>query len=167
MTAQESEWIFYKGENRVLLSQPLKPFLDAQTPPLRWLTQSTSNWRGYVGHWTVEHDRLALVSIEGLIADEADYAEAFDEKSQRSSRWLYDRARKASVDRIFGRHEVVADWFTGTLTIVAGELVEYVHMDFFSSYSRYIALEIVEGRLVSEQILGSQDLWGSVALKRN
>src|SRR5690606_23810441 len=49
--------------------------------------------------------------------------------------------------RIFPRQEKVKiDWFTGILILPHGEMVEYVHQGYASTYSNYWLLEIEKGK---------------------
>lgn len=45
---------------------------------------------------------------------------------------------------------IFADWFNGTLKIPQGELLEYVHMGFGSTYEKELQLVIVDGRVVEK-----------------
>ena len=47
----------------------------------------------------------------------------------------------------------VATWFTGHLIVLTGELVGYVHMGYGSTYSSYLILTVVEGKVQRQRKL--------------
>ena len=47
--------------------------------------------------------------------------------------------------------EIKVDWLTGLLVLPYGELVNYVHMGYGSTYENYILLEFNSGRLKNEK----------------
>ena len=49
------------------------------------------------------------------------------------------------------------DWLSGLLVIPDGELVNYVHMGYASTYSNYILLELDKGNLTDEKIFGYEE----------
>jgi hypothetical protein len=55
-------------------------------------------------------------------------------------------AQRDVRDQLFpGRSEVVADWYTGTMIIPKGKIVDYVHMGYGSTYERYTVIWIRHG----------------------
>lgn len=47
--------------------------------------------------------------------------------------------------RLIGEQPLLADWFSGTLTVPCGELVQYVHMGFGSVYASEIHIHVERG----------------------
>ena len=92
----------------------------------------TALWRGYVGSWEIVEDRLYLVELNGTLEDgsEASLATVFP----------------GFPDRVF------AHWFTGTIRIPQGRMLEYVHMDYLSIYERDLLLEIKKGVVINTSI---------------
>ena len=65
MTAQFTEILHLRGEKLSLCSQPLDGYLDSAANPIKFESTSTALWRGYVGSWTIENDRLYLTKLSG------------------------------------------------------------------------------------------------------
>jgi hypothetical protein len=133
MTAQVSERLLYEGKAAVpLRSTPLTPWLQQQGKADIFQWTNTANWRGYVGTWEIADDRLHLVGLTGRLKD----------------------GSAASLDALFPNSggRVLATWYSGTLCIPEGELVEYVHLGFASRYERDRLLEIENGVLVSSSV---------------
>lgn len=131
MTAQSKEKLKYKGQNLLMSSTPLSQYfaMGGYNPGLRSFI--TSNWRGYIGTWEILDNRLYLVELRGTVfADEGE--------------------REVSLKDIFPDYpkRVFAHWYTGSLRIPEGELLEYVHMGFQSTYESDLLLEIEKGVLI-------------------
>lgn len=54
--------------------------------------------------------------------------------------------------RLLGEEPLFADWFSGTLIVPVGELVQYVHMGFGSVYASEIHLRVERGVVVERRI---------------
>jgi hypothetical protein len=132
MTAQFSESLFYEGKVRSMQSEPLAPYLDAMPLPPEFQDFCTACWRRYVGHWEIKNDRLYLVDIK--------------------AHWK--NGTPVRLHELFpGRFEkIFADWFTGTIQCPQGELLNYVHMGFSSTYERDLLLDIEDGVLVNSHV---------------
>jgi hypothetical protein len=48
---------------------------------------------------------------------------------------------------------ILADWFSGSIVVPRGELIEYVHMGFASTYERDLHIEIDRGVVVKSWIV--------------
>lgn len=49
-----------------------------------------------------------------------------------------------------------ADWFTGTLRVPQGELVEYVHMGFGSVYAEELHIRVENGEVVGRRVVDNR-----------
>lgn len=47
------------------------------------------------------------------------------------------------------KEKLKIDWLKGILVIPCGEIVNYVHMGYGSTYENYILLEIADGKLIN------------------
>jgi len=66
MTAQEREMLYYNGKTYWLATEPLKQLFDLMGDDRPVLVSgSTSCWRGYVGTWEIENDKLFLIDFKG------------------------------------------------------------------------------------------------------
>ena len=100
---------------------------------------STANWRGYVATFGITNNTLSLKEIETEIYKDESYSTL------------------SIKEKIFGSTEdQTVDWFTGILTLPRGEMENYVHMGYGSSYSKYTLLEIKKGKLSKERKLNSK-----------
>ncbi|MDX1680286.1 MAG: hypothetical protein R3242_06105 [Akkermansiaceae bacterium] len=136
-TAQYPDIIFYKGEKHSLHDNPMDAYFDKhpEKKPKGGIT-STALWRGYVASFEFKEKNLVLKDIKIQTWD----------RSSEESEW------KSVRDQIVPANEdLIIDWHSGLLTLPHGELVEYVHMGYLSSYSNYILLEIENGVLMEER----------------
>ncbi len=68
------------------------------------------------------------------------------DKKNRDVKW------KSVLKEVFPKQkEIKVDWLTGLLVLPYGELVNYVHMGYGSTYENYILLEFNSGRLKNEK----------------
>lgn len=125
MTAQIPERLIHKGEDLALCSTPLSDFFAmAGVTPEFEVTWSTL-WRGYIGTWEIVADRLYLIGLEGTLPG----------------------GTPASIEAIFPgfRNRVFAHWYSGTLRLPQGHLLEYVHGGYQSTYERDLFMDIERG----------------------
>jgi hypothetical protein len=127
MTAQFSEKIIFQGNEYFLLSTPLESYLMAMDKPPVFDSGISACWRGYVATWEVESDKLYLSKLDVL------------DKSftQNAMEYLFGETRN-----------ILADWFSGELRIAMGEMAQYVHMGFESTYAKEMFLTIKKGYVI-------------------
>lgn len=132
MTAQSAERIFYQGENQAMFTNPLFDYfaLGRIEPP--FVAPNTALWRGYVGTWEITGDRLYLIGLKGYLEG-------------------YTEATLAAIfpdfpDRVF------AHWYSGPLRIPQGEMLNYFHGGYGSTYERDVLLDVERGVIVNTQI---------------
>lgn len=132
MTAQVAEQLDYLGEMLSMCSQPLDSFFEAAGRSPRFAANSTACWRGYVGHWRIEADRLYLISIRAEL----------------------EGGSAVTLNQIFPGYSerVWAHWFSGTLRCPRGRLVKYVHAGYGSSFEADLFIEIRRGVVVSTSL---------------
>jgi hypothetical protein len=135
-TAQTPDKIIYNGKEYRLNSNPLEPYFE-KFPDKRPKSEimSTSLWRGYVATFEVRDNQLFLKDIEILCSDTTS-------KETFSIKW------RSVINDVFpDQNNIKIDWFTGILVIPYGELINYVHMGYGSTYENYILLEFDQGNL--------------------
>lgn len=129
-TAQFPDILIYEGKQYDLLTNPLEPFFE-EHPDLRPTWTSTALWRGYVATFEIKDNQLVVKDV--VIPD-------------------YDKGDSSIFKVLFPNQEkVVITWLTGILTLPIGDMVEYVHMGYGSTYNKYKLMYIQEGNLVQEQ----------------
>jgi hypothetical protein len=131
MTLQAGEDLIYKGEERDLNSEPLKPYLDSlkENPFIRATTACN---RGYFGKWLIENDKLYLIELAGNI----------------------ENNEEVDINFLFpGQTKVFAEWFTGELEIPQGNEIPHENPDVYTLYERNLFLEFENGELIGEKII--------------
>lgn len=145
-TSQEPDNLILEGEQLSLATNPLSPLIQdgrikLPEPAERW----SSNWRGYVATWTVKNEQMLLSKIDVLLRPEG-AAEGTDAVSVNV------------LPQVFPEQtEVPAEWFSGALVVPRGEVVNYVHMGYGSTYERYTVLRIEHGRVLSRRDLSTNE----------
>jgi hypothetical protein len=129
MTAQSGENLIYEGHTVTMHSEPLEDYFEAKGERPEFGGICTSCWRGYIGTWEIKDDRLYLVSLEGFGK-------------------LKD-GTEASLQTIFPDQDgpILADWYSGTLKIPEGEMLEYIHAGYASRFERDRFFEIEKGHI--------------------
>jgi len=138
MTAQAAEVLIYKGEKLSLCTNPLGSYLEEVSSPIKFRATSTALWRGYIGTWTIEGGRLYLVKLRGYINKNDDVDEV-------------------GLSFLFPDYPdgVFAHWYSGELRCPMGELLNYVHGGYGSTYEQDLFIEIDKGVVVSERLVGN------------
>lgn len=136
MTAQFSEKLLYKGEELNLCSEPLGPFLEFSGSAVKFEAHCTALWRGYVGTWSIENDRLYLVKLCAYV-DDAVNCEVLE----------------VGLEVLFPDYPdgVFAHWFTGELRCPSGALLCYVHGGYGSTYENDLFLRLQRGVVIEER----------------
>ncbi|AWF81660.1 hypothetical protein BTJ40_12950 [Microbulbifer sp. A4B17] len=133
-TAQRPDKIVIKGEVYSLNTNPLESYLnsiDWELPEQAAIW--SSNWRGYLAEWEVADQKLVLVDM--TIALKRD-----------SSKEKHER--KSILNTVFpGEVQVFAQWYSGTLIVPSGKIINYVHVGYGSSYERYQVLAVNNGNI--------------------
>jgi hypothetical protein len=137
MTAQSYEKLHYQGELMNMAALPLSDYLRTRDD-LKFWGLSTGNLRGYEGEWKIVDNKLILVGLNGLMAQ--------------------PRLKKVTLKDLFPEQkEVFAGWFSGEVRVPQGELLDYVHMGFASTYERDLMLVFENGILVHEYVINNSN----------
>lgn len=132
MTAQFPERIRIDGKQHAMCETPLGAYfiLGGTGPSLAPV--STALWRCYVGTWEIFDGRLYLVDIDATTRD----------------------GRPTNLEDFFPGFpdRVFAHWYSGTLRIPQGKLLEYVHAGFASRTERDLLIEIEDGMVTGEHM---------------
>ena len=140
MTAQISDKILYNGEMLSLASEPLAIWLHRNNTSEIKRSFFGSCWRGYVATWKIFDNKLFLIKI--------DYPLFRLRKSKSKNESIeIDNL----MEKLFpNQSEVFANWFTGTLKIQKGEMLEYVHLGYESVYETDICIRFENGEMIEE-----------------
>ena len=171
MTAQIGDILYYEGNKYFMASEPPLNPSAAVKYDIRFIWQNTACWRGYQAEWEVKDKQLFIKSVKGK-------AEVTDKKKFRQIKLELrkllrkgvispaendhllkeghkDLSVKQEVDLIFlyGTNQpVFASWFSGTIRIPRGKMLEYVHMDYFSVFEENLCLTFKNGILVKARV---------------
>lgn len=126
MTAQASEILYYKSEEFQIQCEPLTDFLKSSEKSFN--STNTGCWRGYIGTWKIENNKLYLIGLEG--------------SSENGI---------VGLDYLFpNQNEVFANWFSGELKVPQGEMIEYHHRGHFSVFEKDIIFTFQSGVLIKQ-----------------
>jgi len=136
MTAQATETLIFQGERLSLCSEPLGKFLEFTEHPIQFMSMSTANWRGYIGTWRIQVDRLYLIRLRGTAHDG-------------------DGFKEISLKDIFPDFPqgVFAHWYTGTLRCPKGGRLQYVHMGYASKYEEDLMFQVNKGVVTKSWVI--------------
>lgn len=137
MTAQLTNNIFIEGHEYSLASDPLKPYQEENDIKIEGYM--TTCWNGYLSDWDIIDNKLYLIDVFPCYTDEV------GEKIM-------------SMENLFPEQDkVFAQWFSGELTIQKGELLNYVHMGYESTYEEHIYIKIEDGIVVDTRVEDNRD----------
>ncbi len=128
MTAQTPDILILEGERHALFTLPLEVYFEERAGRPKFRVPHTGCWRGYVATWEVKDNRLFLISVNGQLNDGTKFDAA----------WLFPDEPLP----------VFAKWYTGTLKLPLGDLLQYEHMGFASFYEDELRLTVERGMLV-------------------
>jgi hypothetical protein len=150
-TAQQADKLIVDGRQERLNTNPLEPWRAAQGDRIPEMpSMSSANWRGYVATWEVDAGKLWLRSVMGRKpTGRMERIETVSLDGKPGVHEIPEFAPHDYLPELFpGRTTVVAEWFTGTLIVPRGELVDYVHMGYASTYERYLVVWVRKGEVV-------------------
>lgn len=126
MTAQISESLQLDGEQVPMMATPLEQYFELGGERPEFHATCSALWRGYRASWEIIDDRLYLVSLQGT----GPGGRTITQKDL-----FPDYAERA-----------FAHWYSGTIRIPKGKLLEYVHAGFSSQYEQDLMLSLDRGR---------------------
>lgn len=142
-TAQTPDKIIYRGKQYMLHSNPLEAYFE-KNPDKRPTSGMTSSalWRGYVATFEIADNALMLKDIEIMVS-----------KKTEDGSFDYDW-KSVIADVVPSGTKLKIDWMTGILVIPHGEIVDYVHMGYGSTFENYILIEVSNGDFVKAKEIG-------------
>jgi hypothetical protein len=175
MTAQIGEKLFYQGKEYGMASEPQVISPELKNYEINFIGNCTACWRGYFGTWEVTDDKLFLKEISG-VADVTDMTKYKEGKHQlkkllkqgeitsKQHAKLLEKLRAEVTEQkvidiqfLYQTSEpVFADWFTGVIRVPMGEMLQYVHMDYFSVFGEDMFLEFIKGILIKTQVVNNE-----------
>jgi len=142
-TAQEADKLIIEGKEEMLFTNPLQPWLEKNPGRLpKAEVMSSANWRGYVATWEIAAGKLLLKKVDIAITVAPP---------------TYALSRDVLAELFPDSASVVADWYSGTLIIPQGEIVDYVHMGYGSTFQAYHVITLRNGTVVKDLRLPAAD----------
>ena len=144
MTVQIAEKLIYNGQKYDLHTEPLKSYLYKH--PIERLNRtqtifSTNCWRGYVGHWAIEDNKLYLVELHS-----------------------FEIPHRNALDDIFpGQQKVFAEWFSGTIHTFSDKM--YMYLEFKIEKGHLVEVEKKKSKYIGIGYDSTFDLSGTVKEK--
>ena len=130
MTAQVPELLLVEGVQHALCDTPLESLFAAQGTRPSLQVQCSACWRGYQGQWEIRNGRLFLLGISGDFSD----------------------GRELTIDALLPGSEgpIFAGWYSGRLRCPQGQLLDYVHQGFESTYEHDLLIQICDGFVMGQ-----------------
>lgn len=136
MTIQTMEKLIYKGRKVDIVTEPLSSYFTTIKTKLSICPVSSGCWRGYVGTWLIEYDKLYLIGFQGYARIKPNIIEPVD------------------MSYIFhGETKVFADWFTGEIIIPDGDLITNFQGRDITIYELGKLLDFKNGKLMGDRIV--------------
>lgn len=127
MTPQIGEVFLMNQEQYFVDEQPLHQYFIKLNHPPYFTPPSPTCWRGYYGKWELKDDELYLINFRG-------YLEGFEE---------------VDISYLFPRQsEVFASWYSGTIKVPQGKVIQWNDTLNASIYEEYLHLTFENGILV-------------------
>lgn len=154
-TAQMPDKLVLDGEEVALHTNPLQPYLYAHRDELpKFRPMTTANWRGYVATFAIRDGLLIVDKVEVRVQDKS----VEPRKPPEGEDYRLEPPMVDIVTEVFnGRDDVPATWYSGALVIPRGEIVDYVHMGYGSTFERYTLLSVQAGRIVERLDLNAEE----------
>ncbi|HLP63720.1 hypothetical protein [Flavobacterium sp.] len=145
-TGQVPDYLIIDNDTLKIHSNPLEPYFDKNPIPNNLITmRSTANWRGYIAYFKFVNNNLVVENI---------YKEEYRTKSDgRHEDFLTSIYKDVFGEKI----DFPCDFYTGLLVCPYGEILEYVHMGYSSTYEFYKLFEVNSGVFIkSKEMTGNE-----------
>jgi hypothetical protein len=128
-TGAVPEKLQYEGKQTAMLCQPLEPYLDTLKERPKEVSGSTLStcWRGYVGEWRIDGNKLFLVRLGKCLAD-----------------------GYIPLGKIFKNASapVFASWYSGAIRVGQGKILEDENAGYAYTYESDLMLLVSKGALI-------------------
>ena len=149
MTAQHREELVYNDQVYYLATEPLKPYLDKNK--IKFKPNCSACWRGYIGKWIVENNKLYIVSLDANCSDD-----------DSDEIWWLDNIYTVDLNYLFpNQNKVFAEWFSGEIRMPYGDLLKTSFIGYDAIYEKELILEFENGHLIKQREIdnNNQRLW--------
>lgn len=155
-TAQIPDILIYKGDTLSLFDCPLDYFHDKELIHPKILFGGsgcfyTACYRNYVATWTIEDNKLYLLSIRNACyPTDMKYVMASYNHGADTLGTEYADLEKLFPDR-FKKGRVAADWVNAKITSPKGKLLYYFNDGFMSIFEKELEFTFENGNLIQTQ----------------
>jgi len=139
MTMQRNDTLLHNGEQKIIYSQPLEKYFDANTRPNFISFNTSMTIRGYYAGWKIENGKLFLIDFVG---------------HQLSSNWTEIEYRLTDLFKDV-ETPVFADWFSGDIFMPIGENIS---TSIYPMFEMFVKLSFDKGQLLAEVEVSAEDL---------
>jgi hypothetical protein len=139
-TGQVPDYLIIDKDTLMIHSNPLESYFKKYPIPNNLITsRSSGNWRGYIAYFKFKDNNLVVENI---------YKKEFDKKLNG----VYKINLVSIYKDIFAEQiDFPCDFYSGLLICPYGEMLEYVHMGYSSTYEFYKLIEINSGKLIKSK----------------
>jgi hypothetical protein len=134
-TAQSPDYLVFNGKTVSMNSNPLERYFE-NYPDKRPKggVISTGCWRGYVATFELRDGRFFVKKIVIEVAD------------PKAGPKEFKTIEKDVTNTVFHNpNELFCDWYTAAVVLPEGDVVNYVHMGYGSTFERYTLVNITKG----------------------
>ena len=145
MTEQRREELVYNNQVYYLATEPLKPYLKKNN--IKFIANCSACWRGYIGKWIIEDNKLYIVSLEANCSDDDSDVIFWDKETY-----------PVDLNYLFpNQDKVFADWFSGEIRMSYGEVLESNYIGYSSIYEYELLVEFEKGCLIKQRKIDNND----------
>lgn len=150
-TGQECDIIYVGGQQWFLKGRPicydslLYKSLMERLPEHR--AQSTANWDGFVGYWSVQDGALFLDSVTVYF---------IEENLKEKTVALPDTIMQTVFAKYYSGKRIFASWVTANLNIGQGKMIYYEHIGFARYYETEMTLHVENGKITEQKLFNNR-----------
>lgn len=149
-TAQIPDYLVHNGITYALHVNPMEEYFSEypeRRPQSAW--RSSALWRGYVAIFEIIDNELFVVDIQvqSVLSTQLEL-----ETGKFNTEWV-----NVTAECLNGENRKKVSWFNGLLVLPHGELINYVHMGYQSTYEYYKIIEIENGNYINEYDLNYKE----------
>ncbi|MBO4373101.1 MAG: hypothetical protein J5826_09235 [Bacteroidales bacterium] len=145
-TGQGSDVAYFNGQKWYLMGRPVERDSVLYYSLLKYLpdhrSQSTANWEGFVGYWSVKKGYLVLDSIMVQLVVDGKYVD---------TRIQNNVMRKVFAKYYYKNKAIVALWVSGSIRLAQGEMIYYVHDAWNRNYETEMYLNLEKGKVTGQK----------------
>lgn len=144
-TAQRPDYLIIENDTLKLHCNPLEVYFEKNPFPNDLRIFNSGLWRGYIAFFKIINNKLV---VENLYQPQ--YLE--NDKGEHYEKLI------SIYKKVFGENlNFDCNFYSGVLICPRGELLDYVHMGYSSTYENYTLFEINNGIYIKEKQLSNQE----------